>query len=147
MKMLKESPVKKPYLRIVFDTNIYIAAFLKSGLCRQIFEMAQEKEFFTLLVSKDILNELDQKLKRKFSVSREVSEKFRRIILGTAGIIKTKKIKITNLKDKSDILILECAISGKANLIISMDRHLLRLKSYKNIGIAHPKSLRYIIPK
>jgi len=32
-------------------------------------------------------------------------------------------------------------------LIVSMDKHLIKLKSYKGTGIVHPKTLTWIIPK
>jgi len=42
-------------------------------------------------------------------------------------------------------MILECAVYGDANLIVSGDKHLLKLKSYKNIPIVRPKYLTYLV--
>ena len=43
--------------------------------------------------------------------------------------------------------IIECAVEARANLIVTMDKHLFKLKSYQGIGIIHPKTLTWIIPK
>lgn len=40
--------------------------------------------------------------------------------------------------DPADDRILECAVGGKADLIVSGDRHLRKLKSFRNIGIIQP---------
>jgi predicted nucleic acid-binding protein len=40
--------------------------------------------------------------------------------------------------DPSDDRILECAVAGRADLIVSGDRHLRKLTVYRNIGIAGP---------
>ncbi|MCP2620983.1 putative toxin-antitoxin system toxin component, PIN family, partial [Candidatus Aminicenantes bacterium AC-334-E05] len=45
-------------------------------------------------------------------------------------------LKISEIKnDEPDNRVLECAIEGKANYIISGDKHLLSLKKYKEIEI------------
>jgi len=61
--------------------------------------------------------------------------------------IRKPKRKISVVPDKADNRVLECAIAGKANCIISGDKHLLRLKSYQNIPIQKPKYLKYLIEK
>jgi hypothetical protein len=41
-------------------------------------------------------------------------------------------------EDPPDNRILECAVEGRANLIVSGDRHLRRLKIYQGIPIVRP---------
>ena len=38
-------------------------------------------------------------------------------------------------------------MEGKADLVVSIDQDLLKLKSYKGVGIVHPKTLTWILPK
>jgi predicted nucleic acid-binding protein len=40
--------------------------------------------------------------------------------------------------DPDDDRILECAVAGAADLIVSGDHHLNRLKSFRGIGIVRP---------
>jgi predicted nucleic acid-binding protein len=41
-------------------------------------------------------------------------------------------------KDPDDDRILECALDGKADLVVSGDKHLTRLKSFRGIAIVRP---------
>jgi uncharacterized protein len=40
--------------------------------------------------------------------------------------------------DPDDDRVLECAVSGHADLIVSGDQHLTRLESFRGIGIVRP---------
>jgi uncharacterized protein len=47
--------------------------------------------------------------------------------------------KIIHIKDDADDdKILECAISAESDYIISGDKHLIKLKSFRNIKILRP---------
>ena len=43
--------------------------------------------------------------------------------------------------DPDDDRILECAIAGKEDLIVSGDHHLRKLKNFRNVGIVRPGDL------
>lgn len=133
-------------LKIVFDTNIYISAFLKSGFSREIFHLALLGKI-DLFISSDIISELQKKLKNKF----KIKEYDLQLFLGSVSQVAKKVHIIQKIsfvkKDPTDNIILECALASKANLIISLDRHLLSLKKYQKIGIIHPKTLVWIIPE
>jgi putative PIN family toxin of toxin-antitoxin system len=45
------------------------------------------------------------------------------------------KRRLHVLKDEPDNRILECAVTGKADVIVTGDREMLKLKKYKNIPI------------
>lgn len=62
--MLSESPVK---LRVVFDTNVYIAAVLKGGHCAAKIKLAQAGKI-DLYACREIFEELDRKLRQKFKI-------------------------------------------------------------------------------
>jgi len=54
-------------MRIVFDTNIYIAAALKGGFSEDILKIASGTTYITLLTTDAILEELREKLTQKFN--------------------------------------------------------------------------------
>jgi predicted nucleic acid-binding protein len=63
---------------------------------------------------------------------------FKENILEFTNIIKTTN-KISYIKDDADDdKILECAISAESDYIISGDKHLIKLKSFRNIKILKP---------
>lgn len=132
-------------IKIVFDTNIYISAFLKSGFSRQLFNLSFLDKF-DLFISPQILSELRGKLRKKFKIKESDIQLFSATMTKIAKkVLPTKKIEVIKI-DPADNIILECAIEAGANLIISNDKHLLKLKRYRNIGIIHPKTLVWTLP-
>jgi putative PIN family toxin of toxin-antitoxin system len=133
-------------MRIVFDTNIFIAAALKGGFAEDIIELAENK-IITLLTSTNILEELEEKLRTKFNTSEKDITFFLRKIKQAAKVVTTKeKISIIT-RDPEDNKILECAVTGKADLTVSADQDLIKLKQFRDIAIIHPKTLSYTFPK
>jgi uncharacterized protein len=131
-------------LRIVFDSNVYISALLFKGIPGKILELAR-KDKIILLVSDEIIAETARILEDKFKWPRHNIDKFKRRLSDICENIRPG-IRLDIIKEReSDNRILECAVSGDANLIISGDRHLLKLKSYKNIPIARPRYLTYLV--
>jgi len=132
-------------IKIVFDTNIYISAFLKSGFSRQLFNLSLLDKF-DLFISPLILSELQGKLRKKFKIQEADIQLFSATIAQIAKkVFPVQKIEVIKI-DPADNIILECAVEAEANLIISNDKHLLKLKRYRNIGIIHPKTLAWTLP-
>jgi predicted nucleic acid-binding protein len=61
-----------------------------------------------------------------------------KLVARIAEIISPKVSLQVIAEDPTDDRILECALAGRADLIISGDRHLRKLKSFRNIGIVQP---------
>ena len=133
-------------MRVVFDTNIYVAAVLRGGFAEDIIALA-DKKIIILVTSSDILNELENKLLIKFNFSHDQVNFIVKRINKLSVVIDTTE-KITQIKrDPDDNKILECAIAGKADLIVSSDQDLIQLKSYRDIPIIHPKTLSWTFPE
>lgn len=130
-------------MRVVFDSNVCISALLFDGPPGQILELAMKREVL-LIASDAIITETAGKLRDKFSWPEHRIEQFVRATGQLAELHKSKK-RLSIVPDESDNRILECAIDGKADIIISGDKHLLRLKSFQNIPIQKPKYLTYLI--
>lgn len=130
-------------LRVVFDFNVYVSALLFDGPPRQILELAQKRQV-VLVSSDDIISETAGKLRVKFSWPEHKIQQFVRQMSRLAELYNPK-IKLSVIEDKPDNRVLECAVAGKAHIIISGDNHLLRLKSYENIPIQKPKYLTYLM--
>jgi putative PIN family toxin of toxin-antitoxin system len=121
-------------MRVVFDTNIFISAIVIPGCLAEkaIFKIIEGKD--SLIISKEIINELLSLLSRKFSRD---SEAVSRVAVYLSEIVElvnpTERIRI--LKDEPDNRILECALCGKADAIVTGDKEMLKLKEYKGMKI------------
>jgi|SRR5580704_11710873 putative PIN family toxin of toxin-antitoxin system len=120
--------------RVVLDTNVYISALLFGGLPGSVLDLAILGAF-TLILSPALLDELDEKLRAKFEMTMEDTA-FLRARLETVGeIVEPGEVLKVIVDDPDDNRVLECAVKGKADLIVSGDRHLLKLGMYRGIKI------------
>lgn len=122
-------------LKIVADTNILISAILFGGVSDQILNLVREQKV-ELFTSDVILHEFAGVLSKKFKFPLWRIEQALLEIKDIAIIIfPTHRLSIIK-KDESDNRILECAIKGKVQYIISGDKHhLLPLKKYRGVKI------------
>jgi putative PIN family toxin of toxin-antitoxin system len=127
-------------LRIVCDTNVYIAAALRGGQAEAVLHLAAAGAV-TLVTSPAILAELDEKLRDKFGWSQDQSDLFLETVRLIAEVVEPATTLTSVADDPDDNRILECAQAGQAALIVTCDRHLLRLKRFATIGIIHPRDL------
>lgn len=134
-------------MRIVLDTNVYISAAITSGLSQDILELAGTTNLITLLTSEEILEELKEKLLSKFDRSENIVSLFIERIRKIAEVVEVSETVEIIKRDPNDNKILECALSGKANLIVTSDQDLIKLKTFRGIGIVHPRTLSWTFPE
>ncbi len=121
-------------MRVVADTNVFISALMFGGLPGRFLDLALRRRF-TLVTSKAILDELDEKLRGKFAVSESDALGIR-AKLESSAVLADPDFQLNAVPDDpDDNCVLECAVAGKADWIVSGDRHLLRIDSYDGIAI------------
>src|SRR5713226_4081847 len=120
--------------RVVLDTNVYISALLFGGLPGSLLDLAFLRSF-TLIISPALLDELDEKLRAKFGVSVEDAAFLRAKLENVAQVVEPQEALSVIEDDPDDNRVLECAVEGGADLIVSGDRHLLKLASFQGISI------------
>jgi len=131
-------------LRIVLDTNIYISAAIIGRVCEEILKICRlsNLEVFT---SKDIIIEIETKLKDKFFWNDQQIRLFIENILEFCHVVEISE-KIIYLKDDpDDDKILDCALASRCIYIVSGDKHLIKLKSFRNIKILKPAEFLVLI--
>ncbi|HVC36572.1 MAG TPA: putative toxin-antitoxin system toxin component, PIN family [Candidatus Dormibacteraeota bacterium] len=130
-------------IKVVPDSNIYIAAALNKGYCHDwLFGASKPEANYELFVSEAILSEVSRKLENRFKFTRSETTRY----LTDLDQVLTKirpSTQVNIVRDSSDNMILECALEAKAELVITFDKDLLVLKQYNNIQIAHPRMLQY----
>jgi putative PIN family toxin of toxin-antitoxin system len=126
-------------LRVVVDTNVFISALLHSD--RPIFQIIQlaAAHRYYLLISPAIINEVGKVLRETFGVEERTIVQHLKTLRKAAEEILTPQITLAVIhEDPPDNRILECAVAGRAELIVSGDRHLRRLKVYQGIAVISP---------
>ena len=121
-------------MRVVVDTNIIVSGYLGGAL--EAIIVAWKSGKFTLVVSDAIADEYHEVLKRpKFKIERAELDDFSALLLDKAEFVSPLETISAIVADPADNKFLEAAVTGKANLIVSGDDHLLELKTYGEIPI------------
>jgi putative PIN family toxin of toxin-antitoxin system len=121
-------------LKVVFDTNILVSALVFPGGRGEAALLRIVKERDQLIISKPILDELLGVLGRKFA--RDAEElAHAAVFISELGILVRPRKQLHVVKDDPDNRILECAIAGRADVIVTGDKALLKLRQYLDVRI------------
>jgi uncharacterized protein len=121
-------------LKVVFDTNILVAALVFPGgrgeaALRRIVEEQDQ-----LVISRPILDELLGILGRKFA--RDAEElAHAAVFLSELGVLVRPRRRLRVVSDEPDNRILECAVAGRVQAIVTGDKALLALGEYNGVRI------------
>ncbi len=119
--------------RVVPDTNIIISAIFWSGKPYKLISRGLKGEY-QLVTSPEIIDEVIDKLRNKFQFPEDKIEEQANIMMSLFHMITTTT-KINVVRDKSDNKVIECAIDGNADFIVTGDPDLLELREFRGIKI------------
>ena len=132
-------------MKVVLDTNVLISAIMFGGKSREVLEMGISGKI-KISLSQDILKELAGVLVgRKFRASVTfVQQTIHELSEIAELVIVREEIKAIK-NDPDDNRILECAVSAKADYIVSGDSDLLSLEHFRKIKILSPSDFLLIL--
>ena len=126
-------------MKIVLDTNVFISGIFFHGPPAQILE-AWKKSKIQIVLSKEIIEEYQR-------VAETLAEKFPEVDISSiielitiyCEIIDTNGIEVFEFEDPDDNKFIECAIASNTKLIVSGDKHLLKINGYQEIVVHKPR--------
>lgn len=129
--------------RVVVDANVIVSAILSpDGSPAKIMKLLQEEKI-QILVSYPVLHEFITALmyphlqKRHGLSKKQVTEKIFHLAKIGKLVNPKKRLEIIT-DDPADNKYLELAVEGEADCIVSGDKHLKKLKSFRGIEIVEP---------
>lgn len=130
------SDINENHPKVVLDTNVLISAIGFGGKPRVVLLLAIEGEIKGI-ISRVLLAELHEVISKKFPklepqlliIEEQIKEKF--------TIVQPKK-SVNISRDEDDNRVLEAALEGRCEYIITGDEDLLNLSKFKNIKIITP---------
>ena len=127
-------------MRVIFDTNVLIAAFLTEGVCSTLLVRARRGEC-ELILSTDIIREFERILRKKFSLLQSEISDARKVLAEATKEVRQKVNPIAPVcRDPDDDRIIACAREAHADYIVTGDEDLLVLKRYGAIRIVTPRN-------
>jgi putative PIN family toxin of toxin-antitoxin system len=127
-------------MRVVFDTNALVSALLfeNSTPAQAVFSALAQGE---VLISTALISEIHDVLYRpKFDryITDSQREDFM-LALVESGVLVENTENIEVCRDPKDNMILELAVSGNANAIVTGDNDLLVLDPFRGIAVITPQ--------
>ncbi|MDD3792754.1 MAG: putative toxin-antitoxin system toxin component, PIN family [Candidatus Bathyarchaeota archaeon] len=120
--------------RIVVDTNVLVSALIKKGKPLSLVQRLLEKH--TVVLSSQMLAELADVLSRdKFTITNAQIDLFISLLLRKSTVTSVSGNLNVISEDPDDNIVLLTAINGKADYIVSGDKHLLSLRKFEGIAI------------
>ncbi|MBA7648318.1 hypothetical protein ES703_56104 [subsurface metagenome] len=123
-------------MKIFFDTNVLIAAFIVRGTCSELFDHCLVEH--RIYISKWVLDELYEKLVKKFRFPKAKVDQIINFIRKNAEMLTYTPLSKPVCKDADDDHVLASAVSGNVDCLISGDEDLLVLKNFQGLPIIRP---------
>ena len=126
-------------LKVVMDTNVFVSGVFFSGPPYQILEAWQSGEF-ELVVSEAILDEYRRvgNILGKERPNIDLSP-ILNFVVEHAKVYKPVKLKEPVCEDPDDDKFFACALASGSKVIISGDKHLLKVTGYEGIEVLKPR--------
>jgi len=140
-------------MRVTLDTNVLVSAFIsKHGLPADILDLVVTFDEIELILSDEILKEFTtvmkrEEVKRRLEFTESDVSKFEAAVRGVSQIVPVKSRFKAVIEDPADDMIVNTAIDGEVDYIISGDQHVRRLGRFKGVRIVSPRAFMTIVTR
>lgn len=127
-------------MKIVLDTNVFYSGIFFSGPPFQILQAWRDRKI-QLLISPEIFDEYlraGNKLAEQFP-NIDI-EPFINLVESNAEFVHSANLPNPICSDPDDDKFIACALAGNAKIIVSGDKHLLKVSGYRQIEVISPRS-------
>lgn len=126
-------------MKIVLDTNVLISGIFFSGPPSEILKGWRDGKI-VIVTSQDILLEYHR-------VAEELSQRYPgvditrilELITIYSELVETGNIEVTICEDPDDDKFIACALAGNCEIIVSGNKHLLKVSGFQNIRVITPR--------
>ena len=131
-------------MKVVFDTNVLVAAFVTEGICFRLLTRARQNQF-QLITCPFILEEFEEVLSKKFSATKDQAKESLQLISEAAhSIVRPTQIITGACRDPDDDQILSCGLAAKADYLVTGDMDLLELREFRGTRIVTPRDFEVL---
>jgi uncharacterized protein len=126
-------------VRVVYDTNVLVAAFAAEGLCATLLRRAKKGQV-QLILCPVILEEFQRVVRKKFSAtSDEVRDAMALIREAAEPTLIVPAAIPRSSRDRADDATLGCALAAQADVLVTGDNDLLVLGTFQAIRLLSPR--------
>lgn len=125
-------------MKILLDSNVFIAAFATHGLCHTLFELCIVRH--EVILSREILAEITKNLKKKLKLPSHLVDEIVSYIEESGTMITPQMLAQKKCRDPNDVHLLNLALTAGCDYIVTGDNDLLTLKEVEDILIVSPRT-------
>ena len=132
-------------LKAVLDSTILVSAFLKSeGISAELLRKAAAGAF-TVCTAEEILDETRRvllqypRIRKRYQYPDEAVTEYVNLLRVVSHLVTGLPKLRAVIRDPNDDMILACAIKAKAGYVVSRDKDLLDLESYRRTKMVSPE--------
>ena len=124
-------------MRLVLDANVLVAAFVARGVCAELLEYCVREH--QTVTSKAVLEEVRRNLVAKVKVTALQADQTVKLLRTRFEVVEPAALDAEVCRDPDDDVVLGTAIAGRCETIVTGDRDLLDLVTYRDIAIVSPR--------
>lgn len=128
-------------MRVVVDTNVLVSGIFFGGVPGRILS-AWAAGKVSLVLSPDILEEyrrVGQELGVQYPDLEVALEPILALLAMSATMVDAPRLEVPVSEDPADDMFLTAALASRTRLIVSGDRHLLRVSGWRGITVLTPR--------
>jgi putative PIN family toxin of toxin-antitoxin system len=130
-------------VRVFFDTNVLVSAFVSRGLCNDLLEIVLAEH--ELLVSDLVVEEFERVLRDKLGAPKPVLERALSILDHAEAVPNSTAVPGGPGFDEDDAAILGAAIEAEADVFVTGDQELLALAKGQPVPAVSPRRFMELI--
>ncbi|HLF78159.1 MAG TPA: putative toxin-antitoxin system toxin component, PIN family [Dehalococcoidia bacterium] len=136
-------------MRAVLDTNVLVSAILSRGSPPDTVLRAWRQGAFQFVTSPTLLSELYAVLRRprirdRLGWTEEEIVGFVTTLAETAVVVEPEE-ELSVVRDEADNRVIEAAVAGEVDYVVTGDTDLLRLGSFEGVQIVTPARFAAIL--
>jgi len=132
-------------MKVVFDTNVLVSAFVTEGVCSKLLGRARRRQF-ELITCPFILKEFETVLLKKLSATKGVARQAFRILAEAISALVQPAQPVSGIcRDPDDDNILSCIIASSADYLVTGDSDLLELREFRGTRIVTPRDFELLL--
>ena len=124
-------------MKVFLDTNVLVSALATRGLCTDVLRRVVAQH--DLIVGETVLRELRRVLRDKFKVPNDTIEAADRFLRREAVVIREAPSLGIDLRDPCDVPVLEEAVAGEADVLVTGDGDLLEIAGQAPLTVITPR--------
>ena len=126
-------------MKVILDTNVFISGIFFSGPPYRILQ-AWRDGLIKLALTGKILEEyrrVAEQLHRQFPAIN--LQRIFELLIINAEIVPDQHLPVTICADPDDDKFIACALTARCKVIVSGDKHLLNIPTYRGIKVVTPR--------